>query len=359
MESRVLAVIVAVVFVGVLIFTVIVFSKQCDWTGFTQCTYPAQTAVTIRPAKTLWDWLGLLIVPVVVVATGALLTHAQKAREGRLAERKEEGERDLARDQQREDALQNYFDRLTDLLVAGKLQHIKDDPPAGSDGENALRVNLGICSRTLAVLRRLDGDRKGYLVQFLSDLRLIEVEEHVLCLTGADLRKAALSHHSLWRCRLEKADLEDADLSAANLDQAVLTRANLRGAKLIDVSLNRTDLQKANLSGQKLNNLKFKGCFADELILTCATIDNVEFIPWDAPEKPDEKRCSLVAANFDGAILRNVSFSRCNLHSATFRKAHLSNVSFNGSDVTDLDLSESTQDRVNFHDCEGEKTVKR
>lgn len=359
MESRVLAVIVAVVFVGVLIFAVIVFSKQCDWTGFTQCTYPAQTAVTFRPAKTLWDWLDLLIVPVVLIATGALLTHAQKAREKRLAERKKEGERDLARDQQREDALQNYFDRLTDLLVAGKLRHIKGDLPAGSDNENELRVNLGISSRTLAVLRRLDGDRKGYLVQFLSDLRLIDVEKHVLWLTGADLRKAALSRHSLWRCRLEKADLEDADLSAANLDQAVLTQANLRGAKLTDVSLTGTTLKEANLSGQTLNNLTLVGCFADQLILTDATIDNVKFIRRDAQRDKKEERCSLSYANFDGATLRNVSFSGCSLRSATFRNACLSNVSFDESDVVGLDLSESTRDYVNFCDCEGEETVKR
>src|SRR4051812_9293042 len=41
------------------------------WTGFDSYTTPASTTHELHPAKTLWDWLSLLIVPA-VLAGGAL-----------------------------------------------------------------------------------------------------------------------------------------------------------------------------------------------------------------------------------------------------------------------------------------------
>jgi uncharacterized protein YjbI with pentapeptide repeats len=163
------------------------------------------------------------------------LATAQKAREERIADRRTRDERDIAQDQQREDALQRYFDRLTDLLVAGKLRRVVGDPQPGTDEENSLRVNLALRSRTLTTLRRLDGARKGHLLRFLSELRLIDADKHILYLEGADLRDAQLSHANLHQALLRKADLRAADLSHSSLDEADLGDADLREANVKDV----------------------------------------------------------------------------------------------------------------------------
>jgi len=61
------------------------------------------------PAKTLWDWLQLmsaLLVPVAVASAGFWFTRQQTQTESKIEENRE-----------REDALQMYVDRMSDLLT--------------------------------------------------------------------------------------------------------------------------------------------------------------------------------------------------------------------------------------------------
>ena len=52
-----------------------------DWTGFAADPIPTTTTVTpivvYQPAKTLWDWLQLLLVPLVLVVGGYFLTRTE------------------------------------------------------------------------------------------------------------------------------------------------------------------------------------------------------------------------------------------------------------------------------------------
>ena len=58
---------------------------------------------------------------------------------------------------------------------------------------------------TLAALRRLNGERKGEAVLFLTEARLLDMESRRVNLNGADL---------------QGANLTDADLAGANLEGA-------------------------------------------------------------------------------------------------------------------------------------------
>ena len=78
--------------------------------------------------------------------------------------------------------------------------------------------------RTLTVLHRLDGERKCALLTFLHESRLIDGDETVINLNGADLTHADLS----------RANLFNANLAEANLSSAILNKANL-GTKVEEV----------------------------------------------------------------------------------------------------------------------------
>jgi hypothetical protein len=127
--------------------------------------------------RELWDWLELLIVPAVLAGGGLWFNAQQRDREQQIATQRAQDE-----------ALQAYLDQMSDLLIPTKDQPSLYDEPSPD--------SLRAVARTLTVLPRLDGVRKGRVMQFLSESRLmgkIRPESRpALDLSGADLSGADL-----------------------------------------------------------------------------------------------------------------------------------------------------------------------
>ena len=218
--------------------------------------------------KTLWDWMELLIVPV-LLAGGAWWFSGQQR----------EAQREFETDRMRESALQIYFDRMTDLLLKEGLRNSK---------EHSVVRQLAR-SRTLSILGRLNPKRKRALLEFLFEARLIDAGERMpdelkiwetksfvflakADLSGIDLEDAFLALPSgvdLIQTRLQEADLRNAKLSHAQLYGADLSNADLRGALLRNADLRFADLREANVrgtdfTGSDLRYAKFEGCKRDE-----------------------------------------------------------------------------------------------
>ena len=120
----------------------------------------------MQPSKTLWDLLQLLIVPVILVGVSLWWNASQDSRDKRRAE------------QVRQDTtLDDYIQQMSDLMLSKRLLSSKP-------GDAARSVAHTI---TLTTLRRLDGARKGEVVRFLEEARLIHVRGFPVRLDGADL----------------------------------------------------------------------------------------------------------------------------------------------------------------------------
>ena len=102
---------------------------------------------------------------------------------------------------------------------------------------------------TLTSLSQLDGRRKGTLIQFLSEARLIQGTQGMAGLgsgqPGWAQRRPIIG---LTSADLSDIDLSDADLNYVILGEANLSGANLRGADLSNAILFNTDLTDADLS---------------------------------------------------------------------------------------------------------------
>ena len=59
--------------------------------------------------KTLWDWMGLLIVPVVLSLITVAFAWQQDARQQRIENKRAEAERELAEQRAQDEALQVYL----------------------------------------------------------------------------------------------------------------------------------------------------------------------------------------------------------------------------------------------------------
>ena len=106
-----------------------------NWTGVSQ--------------KTLWDWMQLLIIPVVLALGGYLFTFTISRNERKASDRHNQTEREIAQDNQREAALQTYIKDMSELLLHENLR-----------GEHSKKETQDIAQvQTITILRRLDADR--------------------------------------------------------------------------------------------------------------------------------------------------------------------------------------------------------
>ena len=212
------------ILIAIIVLTIII---RWNWTAFnssskttTTNTIHGTTITTEQPQqRALWDWLQLLIIPAILAIAGFAFTLTTSRNERRAteqrskdeqkaAEQRNKTERDIALNNQREATLQDYIDKMSELLLEKKL---RESQPK-DEIRNIARV------RTLTVLSRLDSNRKKSVLQFLHESGLINKNKCIINLDGANLTSANLS----------EANLNSANLSGANLTSANLSEANLR-----------------------------------------------------------------------------------------------------------------------------------
>ena len=186
--------------------------KWPAWTGFSAYTSPPHPEHTdFQRSKTFWDWLQLLIIPV-ILAAGALwfnyhqdqinmqTSKQQYQNDVNIAATRYANDQRLAADQQQETTLKSYLDDMSSLLLDKHLRSSKSDD----------EVRQIARAKTLTALQRLNPDRKSILVRFLSEANLIEGENVIIDLSGADLNNALVTPQQLAQASaLEGAIMPD------------------------------------------------------------------------------------------------------------------------------------------------------
>jgi hypothetical protein len=212
------------------------------WTGFGA----VRTAPDGIAAKTLWDWLDLLVVPLFLALAAYFLDRSRKRSE-QLVET----------DRQRQSVLDGYIESMKELLLERGLMDSESDA-----------VRMVARTRTLAALRLLDGSRKAQLLQFIYEMGLIDASP-ILDLNGADLSGAVLDECTLQACEIRgayfysasfrNANLQHADLRGSDFLRADFTGANLNGANLIQASLQSARIVGTRLTEAELGEADLSG----------------------------------------------------------------------------------------------------
>jgi hypothetical protein len=220
--------------------------------------------------KTLWDWMELLVIPLVLAIGAFYLERSERALDRETAEDRAKLERELSTDRQQEAALQAYLDRMADLILKDKSRVIDTE-----EVRNVTRI------RTLTLLRGLDGKRKGIVVLFLYEAGLIAGKPIIdldgadltgIQLTGANLRSVNLSKTNLSKAFMAHVDLTGAILNNAAVTDARLAYAVLRDATLQETYLDGTDLRRSILQKAKLTKASLVGT-----LLTYANLEEADF----------------------------------------------------------------------------------
>lgn len=208
-----------------------------------------ETGKRIKYTKILWNWLHLLLLPIVLIA-GLLWLNVQQSQANlQMSKQQHDTATVVAGEEQQTAILNSYLDSISAMLTNDNLLQAK---PASA-------VRVAAQARTLTALRLLDPVRKGVLLRFLFDTKLINNDFRIISLSEADLTNARLHGADLRDTDLLGANLRGADLSGANLSYCTiyfttLVGANLRGADLQSADLTKADLSGADLSGAYLKD---------------------------------------------------------------------------------------------------------
>jgi uncharacterized protein YjbI with pentapeptide repeats len=301
-----------------------------------------------QSSKTLWDFLGLAG----TIAIPFVLLYFERTQQRRSLQQAET-EKKIADNNLREQALEAYFDRMSELLIDKQLKVLIGKKLEESDPEYpVLDAALNIArARTLSVLRRLDqdGERKGNVIRFLIDSELLSsLDLNGATLIGADLSRAKLSGANLSRAKLKDATLMGADLRDADLEDATLIGADLKSTNLIG----------ANLSGADLSGADLKNSVYDKKTALPKSFDSTnEGMHLIAPNvnlRGADFRgvnligANLIGANLIGAKLRGANLSRTNLTDADLTDADLIGADLTDADLTDADLTDADLDKANL-----------
>jgi uncharacterized protein YjbI with pentapeptide repeats len=350
--------------------TLIIVGYWFDVTGFngyiqvsTIHTLSGPTAGTVtrtevyQSGKTLWDWLQLLIIPLVLAVIALLFNRATTRTEQKIAadrykqdkeiaERRYQNDKSIALDKQREELLQTYLDRMSELLLDRQLRTSAPD----SELRNVARV------RTINILLQLDSRRIGYVFAFLQEAGLVSnmLDKSVVNLSGADFSKVNWSQTNIREADLSQANFHKADLIQAflfkvNLSRAMFLQANLFQVELREVDLSESiclnsnlseaSLYKANFHKAKIENTNFSNAYLEGTNLSETNLGGTNFYRADL-SGANLSKAKIENTNFNGANLRLVHFEGTDLSLANLGGADLSGAYLTGSRITEEQLNE-------------------
>jgi len=196
--------------------------------------------------KSFWDWLQLLIVPLMLALGAFYLNSAADFRDYQIAQ-----------EQKHQEILTDYFSKMQDLIVETK----KSKQTPGSKESNSeerllLEFRPTAQALTLSVLEQLDGKRKGKVITYLAESQLINKIDPLIQLGGANLQKLELKGRQVFSSiNIVGANMTATELSDILISDSDLSTVNLTEAVLQDVTFENSNLSGINLDGASLTNV--------------------------------------------------------------------------------------------------------
>lgn len=264
-----------------------------------------------------WEWMQLLIIPVVIGVAGLWFNWAQDVRQREDAQTRAQAQIEAEKERTQEEALQQYNNEMRSLLLEEDLLDSQEGDP----------VRALARARTLGVLDILDSDRKRIVVLFLRETSLVSsYDDTIVDLSGANLRDA-------------------------NLKDARLVNTSLGAQGFLTPHTERTDLSGADLSGAIMLGANLKGAILKGADLSEAWMGTTDpNMPWH-PKNADLEGVDLSDANLSGAELATLDLTETDLSGADLSGANLSEATVNDEQLATVwSLEGATMPDGSTHD---------
>ena len=247
---RILLIVIIVSLIG-LIFFLAIQTNPPSWTGFGE----SEKDDAKEAAKTLWDWLDLMIIPIALALIGWLWGQIEKAKT-----MKSEDERS------KNETLESFLKVMTELIITNNLHN---GPTPQTIAISRARINIA--------LSNLDGERKGQVLQFLYEANLIEKNPPKLSLVGSNLKNILIDEIKLGESEIRGAYFNNSSIQNANLNGVHMIACDFTGANLSKTLVKNADFSysiflKAKLRHMDLTTANFEGCDLSNADLRGSTI---------------------------------------------------------------------------------------
>jgi uncharacterized protein YjbI with pentapeptide repeats len=212
--------------------------------------------------RTVWDWLQLLLVPVILIAGFGWLSFQQSQSNLQLSRQQHDTTLQLTDAQQQATILSTYESNISEMMLHDGL---RTSQPSST-------VALVAEVDTATTLRQLEPAGKGNLLRFLYETALINNDTHVIGLSQLDAHNANLVNVDLRDTYLFGLDLHGSNMRGVNLSYATLNYANLANTNLAGADLHGSDMRNIDLTGANLSGANLK----DVTELTSAQLAKVK-----------------------------------------------------------------------------------
>lgn len=278
--------------------------------------------------KSLWDFIQILIVPLLLLFVAEYLNDAADQRQQRDSQNRQQHE-----------VYTQFLTFISGLILDGGLTESKVNQS----------VKAVAKARTLDTLQEIGPDRRRSLITFLAQSRLINGMNPAIHLSDADLHEVDLSGLYLWEKNLVGTNLEGANLSHSTLSKAFLMgvnfrNADLRGAnfwyaRLTHAQLENADLRHANLINANLEDTRLSGALLEGALYSEQTQFPVGFDPSQRGTYAIAPNSDLQGAQLQNAFLRYVKLTNANLAGANLESAQLQGADLRSANLSDANLS--------------------
>jgi uncharacterized protein YjbI with pentapeptide repeats len=289
----IIIIIIVIVFIGIILY----ICYNIKALGFTD--YYTPDGVFTR-GKTLWDWLGLLIVPILLTVLAISVSDTLKKREieiGRL-------------DNQNK-VIQDYHLLVTKIIEQYDIKIIS------GPSKSLLRA------RTLAIISIINKKQKAALMQFIVEAGLLQHNNLFLDLESFDLSGISWLPGNYEYINLNGTNMSNSFIQNCSFRESKLSSALLCNSILYEVAFTNSDLCYTDLSNTKIT----KGIFIGARLIESKLMDSII-------EESD-----FVGAIFRDANLRGAKILGTKLLKAIFTNADLSFTNLSKSDLSGADLN--------------------
>lgn len=274
-----------------------------------------------RRVRTLWDWVKLLIIPLVLTGGGFLYTAHQNYMDTQSRQ-----------DQQDFTIMKEYLDDMSKFIDEHKQLGAEQQSPAESTQTQLLFAT--VAARTTAVINNLQSpEKKKEVIQFLVTTTLIQSPPNQV--PAPSNKVSVLSTMPLLILRgvdLDRVDLNGMNLGSIYLNYSNLDNINLKGALLTDAIISASDLEDADLEDAQM-----RGSVLINSKLLSAHLDHAQM-----------QDSNLKGADLKHAILTGASLNKANLTNVNLRHAILTDVDLSDADLTNADLKDADITGVNL-----------
>jgi len=303
--------VIMIIVISVVILLLVFKTTLINGTGFFSVI--TNNVDVIHEGKTLWDWLDLLLIPIALAIFAYFSSKEIKKIELMVSI---ERTRDIS--------LQSYIEKVTDYLSQGSLKIMDtskneinnevEDNLTHNDAQQqakAIEIRRLVTLLTKTTLKMLDGERKGLVIQFLYDAKLITISnienKPIISLKGADLSTIDFSSELVRISNKLKKDFQHEEFHDIDLSETNLSRANFYGVHFHNSNFNFANCVNANFQNAFIKSSSFLNAILDKADFSNSAFIDSKFVEiMDPPYSPDGP--FICAASLEKTKLVNTSF---------------------------------------------------